>query len=205
MIKKLFSKTFYSLSFLTFLMINGVDAMAAGANDNNENFTFTAADACTHASKCSASDTASTAWDMASNCPNDSYVRMTGPNNIVRSFKKCDSTTTEIPLGTLIKVCNFYCEQIKALARGDVADEKYDTNMSTFSRSMCNALKVVTGSAGKTFAAFAIIATGIGFFTGKVSWGLMIGVTVGIATMFGAPTIVAAISGQDVKTSCDMT
>ncbi len=203
MIKKLFSKTFYSLSFLTFLMINGVDAMAA-ANDNNENFTFTAEDACNAPSKCSTSDESSS-WSMASNCPNDSYVRMTGPNNIVRSFKKCDSTTTEIPLGTLIKVCNFYCEQIKALARGDVADEKYDTNMSTFSRSMCNALKVVTGSAGKTFAAFAIIATGIGFFTGKVSWGLMIGVTVGIATMFGAPTIVAAISGQDVKTSCDMT
>jgi type IV secretory pathway VirB2 component (pilin) len=130
---------------------------------------------------------------------------MTGPNNIVRSFKKCDSTTTEIPIVTLRNICNFYCDQIKALAKGDVADEKYDTNMSTFSRSMCNALKVVTGSAGKTFAAFAIIATGIGFFTGKVSWGLMIGVTAGIATMFGAPSIVAAISGQDVKTNCAMT
>ena len=54
------------------------------------------------------------------------------------------------------------------------------------------------------FAAFAIIATGIGFFTGKVSWGLMIGVTAGIATMFGAPSIVAAISGQDTKTSCNL-
>ncbi len=203
MIKKLFSKTFYSLSFLTFLMINGVDAMA-GANDNNENFTFAAGDPCNGSAKCSSS-TASSTWDVAAECPNDSYVRMTGPNNIVRSFKKCDSTTTEIPLATLISVCNFYCEQIKSLARGDVADEKYDTNMSTFSRSMCNALKVVTGSAGKTFAAFAIIATGIGFFTGKVSWGLMIGVTAGIATMFGAPSIVAAISGQDVKTSCGMT
>ena len=203
MIKKLFSKTFYSLSFLTFLMINGVDAMAS--NDNNENFTFAAGDSCSAVSKCSSGTTASSAWNVATTCPNDSYVRMTGPNNIVRSFKKCDSTTTEIPLATLKIICNFYCEQIKSLARGDVADEKYDTNMSTFSRSMCNALKVVTGSAGKTFAAFAIIATGIGFFTGKVSWGLMIGVTAGIATMFGAPSIVAAISGQDVKTSCGMT
>jgi ABC-type maltose transport system permease subunit len=46
-----------------------------------------------------------------------------------------------------------------------------------------------------TFAAFAIISCGIGFFTGKISWGLMIGITAGIAAMFGAPTIVAAIAG----------
>ena len=36
----------------------------------------------------------------------------------------------------------------------------------------------------------------IGFFTGKVSWGLMIGVAAGIAAMFGAPSIVAAITGK---------
>jgi type IV secretory pathway VirB2 component (pilin) len=63
--------------------------------------------------------------------------------------------------------------------------------------TMCNALGIVTGSGGKAFAAFAIISVGIGFFTGKVSWGLMIGVAAGIAAMFGAPTIVAAISGED--------
>jgi len=63
--------------------------------------------------------------------------------------------------------------------------------------TMCNALKLVTGNAGKAFAAFAIISLGIGFFTGKVSWGLMIGVAMGIAAMFGAPTIVAVLSGKD--------
>jgi len=85
-----------------------------------------------------------------------------------------------------------------------MSDAKYDVQDQTFSRAMCQALKVVTGSAGKTFAAFAIIATGIGFFTGKVSWGLMIGVTAGIATMFGAPSIVAAISGQDTTMNCNV-
>jgi type IV secretory pathway VirB2 component (pilin) len=78
------------------------------------------------------------------------------------------------------------------------------TSVNTFSRSICNAFRIVTGSAGKTFAAFAIIATGIGFFSGKVSWGLMIGVAAGIATMFGAPSIVAAISGTTVNTQCTL-
>ena len=91
----------------------------------------------------------------------------------------------------------------QALAQAQVVtDSSYNISSNSLTRVMCNALRLVTGSAGKTFAAFAIIATGIGFFTGKVSWGLMIGVTAGIATMFGAPSIVAAISGQDTNMSC---
>lgn len=66
---------------------------------------------------------------------------------------------------------------------------------NAFSRVLCNILDIATGSGGKAFAAFAIISVGIGFFTGKVSWGLMIGVAAGIAAIFGAPSIVAAVSG----------
>lgn len=66
---------------------------------------------------------------------------------------------------------------------------------------MCNVLRIITGNAGKAFAAFAILSVGIGFFTGKVSWGLMIGVAAGIAAMFGAPTIVSAITGTNTM-SC---
>jgi type IV secretory pathway VirB2 component (pilin) len=68
---------------------------------------------------------------------------------------------------------------------------------NAFSRAMCRVLEIATGTGGKAFAAFAIISVGIGFFTGKVSWGLMIGVAAGIAAIFGAPSIVAAISGKD--------
>jgi type IV secretory pathway VirB2 component (pilin) len=62
--------------------------------------------------------------------------------------------------------------------------------------AMCNVMRITTGNAGKAFAAFAIVSVGIGFFTGKVSWGLMVGVAAGIAAMFGAPQIVSAISGS---------
>jgi len=71
-----------------------------------------------------------------------------------------------------------------------------DANSNVLVNTICNALKIITGNAGKAFAAFAIISVGIGFFTGKVSWGLMIGVAAGIAAMFGAPSIVAAITGK---------
>ena len=70
-----------------------------------------------------------------------------------------------------------------------------------FSQVMCRVLDIASGTGGKAFAAFAIISVGIGFFTGKVSWGLMIGVAAGIAIIFGAPSIVAAISG-DTEVDC---
>jgi type IV secretory pathway VirB2 component (pilin) len=77
-----------------------------------------------------------------------------------------------------------------------------DVNNNVLVNVMCNVQRVVTGNAGKAFAAFAIISIGVGFFTGKVSWGLMIGVAAGIAAMFGAATIVSAITG---KTTFDCT
>ena len=84
----------------------------------------------------------------------------------------------------------------EALAAGSgnlASDSQLNTNVLV--DVMCNVLRIVTGNAGKAFAAFAILSVGIGFFTGKVSWGLMIGVAAGIAAMFGAPTIVSAITG----------
>ena len=73
---------------------------------------------------------------------------------------------------------------------------------NVLSETMCRVLNIVTGTGGKTFAAFAIVSVGIGFFTGKVSWGLMVGVAAGIAAIFGAPSIVAALSGETVG-DCD--
>jgi type IV secretory pathway VirB2 component (pilin) len=103
-------------------------------------------------------------------------------------------------LSSELKTSEAFAEEAYAQAANE--DASFSLSSNSLSKVMCNALRLVTGSAGKTFAAFAIIATGIGFFSGKVSWGLMIGVAAGIATMFGAPSIVAAISGQTVDTKC---
>jgi len=193
MIRKLFSKTFYTLFFTTSLMIGGVDAMGADtpiAIISGSNCGTAGGQACNN--------------PAVGTCPGSDAIVLTGTGNIVRKIPYCDDAGAGIVIGPLQASCIFYCNSIVAQIKGDVADEKYSINQNTFTKSLCNALRIVSGSAGKTFAAFAIIATGIGFFTGKVSWGLMIGVTAGIATMFGAPSIVAAISGQDTKTSCNL-
>ncbi len=82
-----------------------------------------------------------------------------------------------------------------ASSGGNYASTSSQLNTITYLLTLCVTYFVITGNAGKTFAAFAILSVGIDFFTGKVSWGLMIGVAAGIAMMFGAPTVVAAITG----------
>jgi type IV secretory pathway VirB2 component (pilin) len=86
---------------------------------------------------------------------------------------------------------------VDALAQGGGSFSDVTANISSnaLTTAMCNIMRITTGNAGKAFAAFAIVSVGIGFFTGKVSWGLMVGVAAGIAAMFGAPQIVSAISG----------
>jgi type IV secretory pathway VirB2 component (pilin) len=191
MIKKLFSKTFYTLFFSISLMIGGVDALGA-----DKPITIDANSVCTEGSACNS--IAQTA------CPNPDLIILTGTGNIVKKIPYCDDAGAVVLTLDLQNACIFHCNSIVSQIKGSVGDEKYSINQNTFTKSLCNALRIVSGSAGKTFAAFAIIATGIGFFTGKVSWGLMIGVTAGIATMFGAPSIVAAISGQDTNMTCNL-
>lgn len=61
---------------------------------------------------------------------------------------------------------------------------------------LCNIFLFITGGVGQAICAFVIIGVGIGFFTGKVSWGVLIGVALGIASLFGGPAIMEAITGR---------
>jgi len=74
-----------------------------------------------------------------------------------------------------------------------------DSNALT--KVLCNVYKITTGKAGKTFAAFAVISAGVGFFTGKLQWGLLIALVLGISAIFGAPSIVSAIT-NDAQPTC---
>ena len=77
-----------------------------------------------------------------------------------------------------------------------------DTDNNKLVDAVCRVYQIATGTAGKAFAAVGVISVGIGFFTGKVSWGLMISVAAGIAVFFGAPSIISVISGSDASNLC---
>jgi len=101
---------------------------------------------------------------------------------------------TNIPILALVILLSF-TNEVFAQGGGSYTTISANISSNALTTAMCNIMRITTGNAGKAFAAFAIISVGIGFFTGKVSWGLMVGVSAGIAAMFGAPQIVSAISG----------
>lgn len=70
-------------------------------------------------------------------------------------------------------------------------------SISSVSGAMCNGYKIFNGPIGKTFALFAIVALGVGFFLGKVSWGTAIAIALGVGALFGAPTLVNLLTGGD--------
>lgn len=61
--------------------------------------------------------------------------------------------------------------------------------------AMCNGYKIFNGPIGKMVAVFAIVALGVGLFMGKITWGLVVAVALGIGAVFGAPKMVAVMTG----------
>lgn len=61
---------------------------------------------------------------------------------------------------------------------------------------LCNVVDWFTGPVGAGIATLAIIVIGIGALMGKVSWGMAIIVGLGVGVIFGAPTIVDALSSN---------
>jgi type IV secretion system protein VirB2 len=71
----------------------------------------------------------------------------------------------------------------------------YAAEIAKAEDAMCNAYGIFNGTLGKTFAVFAIVALGIAFFLGKVSWGTAIAIALGIGSIFGAPALVNTLTG----------
>lgn len=60
---------------------------------------------------------------------------------------------------------------------------------------LCGLVAWLTGPTGRALATLAIIIIGVGALMGKVSWGMAIIVAIGIAIVFGAPTILTLLGG----------
>jgi len=80
----------------------------------------------------------------------------------------------------------------------------YDTNIGNV---LCTAYKWMVGNTGKGLAVIAVSITGIGALLGKVSWGNVLLVGIGIALLFGAPQILSAMragkNGTMINSLCN--
>ena len=68
---------------------------------------------------------------------------------------------------------------------------------NSISQAVCNFIKIITGSAGRTVLGAVSIFIGVLFFIGKVNWSLLIAVLLGVGAVFGAPTLVKILTGKE--------
>lgn len=97
---------------------------------------------------------------------------------------------------------NYLIEDNEVFASSTKLDqiEKLDTDTS-MEQLICNVLGFLTGGVGKALAAFACIGISLAFLGGKVSWTLILTFSLGMACIFGAPTIIKAFTGGDAACS----
>ena len=60
---------------------------------------------------------------------------------------------------------------------------------------LCNAIAIFQGNVAKSMAAFAVIALGVMLFLGKITWGTVFAIGLGLFAIFGSITIVGALTG----------
>ena len=75
----------------------------------------------------------------------------------------------------------------------------------SFESILCNVYSLFSGQWGKIFALFALIALGISFFLGKISWGTVLAVAIGVALIFGGTAIVDGVLGGSASVCASST
>lgn len=73
-------------------------------------------------------------------------------------------------------------------------------NKNDIAITLCNAVAILRGTPVKVIASIMVMAVGAGFLLGKIDIKLVIGVALGVAVVFGAPTIYSAVTGKDTTT-----
>ena len=81
-----------------------------------------------------------------------------------------------------------------------IPDLLYAQEATAMEMGICSVTHFLQSGTGKALATVAVTIIGIGALLGKVSWGMALLVAVGVATIFGAGSIVLAITSD--STTC---
>ncbi len=68
---------------------------------------------------------------------------------------------------------------------------------NSVSKVLCNGVAILRGTPIKIIASLMVMAVGAGFLLGKIEIKTIIGVCLGVAVIFGAPSLYSGITGND--------
>ena len=70
-------------------------------------------------------------------------------------------------------------------------------NNNSVAKVLCNAVAISRGNPVKIVASLMVMAVGAAFLLGKIEVKTIIGVCLGVAVIFGAPTLYSGITGNN--------
>jgi type IV secretory pathway VirB2 component (pilin) len=71
--------------------------------------------------------------------------------------------------------------------------------------TLCRLVANLSGGIARGIATIAIFAVGVGLFLGKLNWGIAAATAAGVGIIFGAPKLVAFLSGDSTTSVCPST
>jgi type IV secretory pathway VirB2 component (pilin) len=71
------------------------------------------------------------------------------------------------------------------------------------SDTMCKVYYAVTGTVAKVVATFVIMIIALGFFLGKVSWGIVISAVIAISLLFSGRVLLTTFIGPKADSGCE--
>lgn len=91
--------------------------------------------------------------------------------------------------------------RVSGTINGICGSQQSGASKNAFIDAFCAMYKFITSSVGKGVALAAVVTIGVFFFLGKITWGSVAAVAIGIGAMFGAPAVVGVLTGSPM--SCD--
>ncbi len=70
-------------------------------------------------------------------------------------------------------------------------------------QTLCRLVENLSGGIARGIATIAIFSVGVGLFLGKLNWGIAAATAAGVGIIFGAPKLVAFLSGDADNANCD--
>ncbi|MGC0372160.1 MAG: hypothetical protein DGJ47_000866 [Rickettsiaceae bacterium] len=75
-------------------------------------------------------------------------------------------------------------------------------NDDIIGNTLCRLVANLGGGIARGIATLAIFAVGVGLFLGKLNWGIAAATAAGVGVIFGAPQLVAFLSGNADDATC---
>lgn len=97
----------------------------------------------------------------------------------------------------LISFQFLFCFSVPVFATTQKKDDKTKGSANEISDKFCSIVRILQGGPMKSVAIIAIMAVGIGTFTGRFQWATALVTGAGIIVIFSAPTVVSIFAGGE--------